>query len=229
MWTGAVLLAVSACLAGCGSSPAPTGTLPPRPPPPSAGSAAPGSGGPSALPSAQASGADVAADETLIQAADSATPATIDALSGLRFTAAGAQAAADVLDAGGSVDAVWAALWIYASAGTDPAPVTNQLANADRSDAALAAATLAAMGQRQGLAALRPVLDEDGQMRNAEPPLSLRGYAVETLAQYVSAADAPDTSESSDDVSAAAAWAAWLDAHSAQLQFDSTNGVWTAP
>ena len=211
----AASLAVS--IAGCGSTTSPTGVPPAQTTPsssvgtPAVRASVPVSTG--AAPSTVAT-PQVVDPQALIETADLADGSTLDNISTLRFTHAGADAANAVLQAGGSADALWAALWVYASAGTDPAPVEPLLTNGDPSVAALAAAILVGIGDAAGLDPLRAMLDADGQMRDAEPPLSLREFALETLARYVTGSDVPDPQSFADDASAATAWQAWLDAKS---------------
>jgi hypothetical protein len=227
-----VAASLALSIVGCGSSTSPTGVPPSQTTPPSS------VGTPSvfesvpvsteAAPSTVAT-PQVVDPQTLIETADLNDDSTLDNISTLRFTQAGADAARAVLQAGASSDALWAALWVYSSAATDPAPVEPLLTNGDPSIVALAAATLVGFGDAAGLDPIRQALDADDFMSGAEPPLTLREFALETLARYVTGSDVPDPQSFADDSSAVTAWQAWLDANRAQLHFDPDQGVWTVP
>jgi hypothetical protein len=123
---------LAVAIVGCGSSTSPSGVPPAQTTPPSS-VATPAvlasvpvstSAAPSTVATPQA-----VDPQALIETADLNDGTTLDNISTLRFTQAGADAARAVLQAGGSPDALWAALWVYASAGTDPAPVPKNVSH----------------------------------------------------------------------------------------------------
>ena len=125
LWVAFVAASLAVAIVGCGSSTAPTAVPPAQTTPPgSVGTPAvlvsvpvPTSPAPSTGATAQAVGGD---PQALIETADLTDGSSLDNIGTLRFTQAGADAARAVLQAGGSSDALWAALWGYASAGTVP-------------------------------------------------------------------------------------------------------------
>ena len=229
---GYVWIVVALIVAACGSSTSPT-SVPPVPTTPRSSVGTPTV--PASVPASSGATPSTVAPppfvdpQALIETVDLNDESTLDNISSLRFTQAGADAARAVLQAGGTPDQLWAALWVYGSAGTDPAPVEPLLTNGDPSVVAMAAATLVGFGDAAGLDPLRQALDADDFMSGAEPPLTLREFALETLARYVTGTGVPDPQSFSDDASAVTAWQAWLDANRAQLHFDSDQGVWTVP
>ena len=108
-----VAFAVPMLIAACAAS---TPTLVPggSPGAPSPGPTQ-GSTGPSA--------ADVDAASSLLSSVRLDGPDSLAALEGVRLTPAGAAAAADLLASGATGDALWAATYVYASSGDDPAPL----------------------------------------------------------------------------------------------------------
>lgn len=166
----------------------------------------------------------------MIEAVDLGDAATIDALDAVRFTAAGEQAARDVLAGAASRDARWAATWLYASSGSDPAPLRSVVLDPDPSIRALAAAGLVALGDRSGLDALVTLIPESTQLAGSHPPLAIGDFAVATSERYVEAADEPASATSEDDSTVARdAWRAWLAKHAGELTFDATTRTWRRP
>ena len=192
-------------------------------------SAEPTASGP-AEQTAMPSDADVTAARQKIESADLGSPKTIDELEGVRFTAAGEQAARDVLASASGRDALWAATWVYASSATEPAPLRPLLENGDASIRTMAAAALVALGDRSGFGALEASLSDADQLRGSHPPISVGGFTLDTLSRYVHAADAPEPPQSGQELAnVQARWADWLQRHGNDLQFDAPSGTWNAP
>jgi hypothetical protein len=197
---------------GAGASPD-TGTSP-------GAGASPGSatGDPTAEPSGadpSAPPADVAAAATVIESADPDRPDSVGALQGIRFTDAGAQAARAAIEAGATGDALWAATWVYASSGDDPAPLEPLQAAEDESIRVMAGAAVAWMGGVDGFDTLVAALGSTGYLRGSEPPLTIAAYADGSLRYLTGAAPGPD------------GWPAWLAANRAGLDYDPEERTWT--
>ena len=171
--------------------------------------------------------ADVAAARQLIEASDLADPQTLNAIEGIRFTPAGEEASRGILASSPSGDILWAATWVYASSGTDAAPLIPLLENGDPSIRAMAAAALLALGERSAFAVLGAALSAGDHLRASKPPRSIGAFVVFTLSRYVQAADAPASPASQAELAAAeASWSAWLQAHASVLEFDALSGTW---
>jgi len=94
----------------------------------------------------------------------------------------------------------------------------------------MAAACLTAVGDPAGFPALQESLAVDGLLMGSHPPLSLRAYALGTLARYVPTKGVPAPPKTDEEVAATArAWSAWLGQHADALHFDAANGTWTLP
>ena len=219
-----IALAVGLLAAACGS---PVSSEPPA--------SAPGStfvspsGAPTlSLSPSSATDPEVVAAKQTIESADLSIGETIDTIGGtLRFTRAGEEAARQTLATSTSSNALWAALWVYASSGTDPEPLRPLLANSDSSLRSMAAAQLVALGDAQGFAVLQQALSDDSSLLGAHPPRSVRAYALGILTNYVATEGAPTEPATEDQLSATASeWTAWLTAHAAGLRFDASSGTW---
>jgi hypothetical protein len=184
---------------------------------------------PSALPGVTAA-TDLANCRALIDAADVSRPETIQAVDACRFTTQGAQAARAVLESGASDGSLWAAIWVYASAGSDPAPLRAAVANDDPSVRAMAAASLVGFGDAAGFDALRASLEDTAWLSGAEPPMRIAEFAIRTLARYVVAADAPTGPAVPEELeSVRSRWIDWLGLHARDLAFDAVQAVWSVP
>ena len=203
-----IAIVVSGALAACAGTPSSPGT---------SGSAAP-------VP------VDATAARAAIEAAKLDDSASLEAVARFRFTKPGADAARQVLAAGGQVDALWAAIWVYASAAADPAPLKPYLTNGEPSLRVMAAAALVASGDRDGFPVLRDSVADDTALVGSDPPATISGFAVSTLFEYVQGAGAPTPPEDAAQLGAAfAAWPPWLDAHLSAMTYDKTSGTWSAP
>jgi hypothetical protein len=181
-------------------------------------------------PSPEGSAAYEAAARQKIEAADLSNDATIAEIGSVRFTAAGEQAARDVLAAGGSDDVVWAAVWVYGSAASDPAPLRPFAVSQDLSIRAMAAAVLISLGDPSGFPALEAPLTDEDQLRGSRPPVSIDVFAVSTVFNDVTAAGMPAPPSSDSDIATVGAGlAAWLQQHAADLRFDPASGSWVLP
>lgn len=165
-----------------------------------------------------------------IGAANLADDTTISAVEECRFTAGGAEAARGVIAAGGNRDQLWAAVWVYSSAATDPAPLVPLLQGADSSVRVMAAAAVARLGERAGLNTLSDALADDGALVGSRPPLPVAQFAVFSLSRIVDGASAPARATGEDDARAVAdAWHDWLEQNASGLAYDQSRGEWVLP
>ena len=175
---------------------------------------------PSIPQATQGSALDATACATLIRAVDLASDDSVFGVDRCRFTAAGAEAASSVLAANASGDARWAALWVYASAGSDPAPLRPYLTSDDPTSRVMAAAAVVAFGDRSGFDALAAAIGVEDQLAGSKPPVSIGAFAAGALASSIDGDEIP-TDE--------AAWPAWLAAHAASLGYDDSAATWRLP
>jgi hypothetical protein len=169
--------------------------------------------------------AAVAAARTAIDATRLADADSVTAVDAIRSTRAAAQAAADALAAGADGDARWAATWVYASSGRDPAPLRALLEDADASIRAMAAAALLALGDRDGAATLAALIPLDDELRGSRPPLALGAFAAGSLDRYI---DGPSIADGAARSDVATAWTTWLAAYGSTMTFDPATGRWIA-
>jgi hypothetical protein len=169
---------------------------------------------------------DVAAARTVIDAANLDDPASLRALDAVRFTDAGAAAAANAIQAGAGGDALWAATLVYGTVGTDPAVLQPLLGNDDPTIRALAGATVLSLGGADAANILADLILEDGNLRGSLPPLAISEFAVSTLDRYIDGPGVPDGAAAQD---LAASWKAWLAANGATMQLDPATGRWSVP
>jgi hypothetical protein len=210
-------IALLALLAGCTTTPQPT----------QQGLTVNPSGQPTDQPTALIAPTDCGAR---IGAANLTDEATINAVDDCRFTAGGAEAARSVLAAGGSRDQLWAAVWVYSSASSDPAPLLPLLQGADSSVRVMAAAAVARLGDRAGLTSLSDALADGGNLAGSRPPLPVAQFAVFSLSRFVDGAGAPAPATGADDETAVAnAWRAWLEQNASGLSYDQSRGEWVLP
>ena len=239
-------------LAACGSAPAetPAGSGTERPsgtpsasagtPSASAGDAAEtpaGSGTerPSGTPSASAGTPSASAGDAAVDAAASVLTAarlsdadSLAALQGLRFTAAGTAAAARLLSSGVTGDTLWAATYVYASSGGDPAPLRPIASTtASPSIRAMAAAGLVGRGELEGFDPLIAALDGSDPMDGAEPAEDIWEFAADVLERYTQTGFGPTLAATeAERATIQAHWKAWLDANRAHLRFDPSSELW---
>lgn len=225
----ALLTMAAVMAAGCGASPtSPTsasGTSPSQavgaatlPAVASTPGSTPVVSAPAAPSLAAADPAAVAAAAKVIETASLSDPATLDAVGAIRFDDGAADAAAAAIRGGATGGTRWAAVWVYASAGTDPAVLRPVLGDADPSLRAMAAAALVAWGDGAGLAVLRELAGSDDGLAGSYPPESVGHFVVGTLVRFVHGPGGTD----------AAAWSAWLASHGTGLVFDAASGTWSA-
>jgi hypothetical protein len=124
-------------------------------------------------------------------------------------------------------------LWVYGSAGTDPDPLRPLLVYDDASIRIMAAAILLSLGDDSAVAVVREALATDTLLTGSEPPISIRQYAVNTLARYVTGSDVPQSpdeiAEEDDGTAAAGDWQEWLSANGDSLVFDQSSATWAVP
>jgi hypothetical protein len=192
--------------------------------------AAPSSGDASPAPEdatmSPVSPAAVASVRAVIDGAKLAHPASIDALATHRFDDGAPEAAAAALSEGVMGDARWAAAWVYASAGTDPAVLRPLLADDDLSVRAVAAAAMTAWGDAAGLTVLASLAASDRPLAGSFPPETISDFAIGTLERFV--AGGPASAADTGPAAAAAAWTGWLTGAGASLAFDQASGTWSA-
>jgi hypothetical protein len=222
-------LLVSVVLA-CETSPSPSG---PSSPPSASGAAtstqAPPDGSGGTGPAAN-EGDAVAAARSMIEAADPADAATLDAVDTVRFTKAGVAAARQVLETSDDPGALWAALWVYGSGASDPAPIRRLADLSDPTIATLAGATLVGFGDVAGFPALARALAQDGWLAGAHPARRMADFAALTLVTEI--APSPSAPFPDDDLAPAVyatGWMAWLDAHADALVYDPASARWHLP
>jgi hypothetical protein len=216
-----LLLVAAALIAACSAAPAATTPGP---------AGVPSSGNAPSSP-AGASPGQVATDEAAgrLRSVSLGDPATLAALEQIRFSPAGADAAATILASGASGDLLWAATWVYASSGSDPGVLGPLLANADPSIRAIAAAGLVGRGDQRGFEPLVALLGESGVLAGSAPPSLLWEFAGDVLERYTGAGLGPTlTASDAERVSAAQAWREWLGSNGPRLAFDTTTHRWSA-
>lgn len=224
--TLALALAAGALLAACGGSVPDAAT----PAPTAGGAAQPASPGPSAAaPTAPsvppADPAAVAAARATIDAARLDDPATLDAVSAVRYDDGAPEAAARVIADGAPGDARWAAVYTYAASGTDPAVLRPVLTDPDPTLRAMAAAALAAWGDPAGLPVLGELAGSSDSLQGSYPPVSIGAFAIGTLAQLAPGAGIDPSTPPEEQ---GPGWTAWLGANAAALAFDQEAGTWSA-
>jgi hypothetical protein len=207
-----VPLAALLVMAACSSAPAPAGSG-------SAQGSQPGS----------ADSATVAAATTILQAANLADAGSLGALEGIRFTDAGTQAAANLLKAGATGDALWAATYVYGSSGADPGPLKPIAIDASATPTvrAMAAAGLLGAGDIAGFDPLVVALGGSDEMDGADPAGTIWEFAGDVLERYTHTGLGPTLAASdAERVTIQATWKTWLDTNKAHLHFDSASHLW---
>ena len=182
--------------------------------------------GPGATSSVPVDPAAVSAARTAIDAANLADEATLEAISAVRVTDAGVEAAAQAIRGDASGDALWAATWIYTGHGVEPDVLAPLLANPDPSIRAMAATTLLAWGRLEAVRVAIDLIPEQGNVRGSEPPLSLSDFARGALDREI---QDPPIGLDAAPADAAAAWTTWIAANEAALRFDPATGLWSVP
>ena len=211
----AILLVV----AGCGGTPNASST--------SSNAAA------SAPTGSQASGAaaDPGTASTILKAARLNDADSRSALEGVRLTPAGTDAAAGLLRDGVTGDALWAATYVYASGGSDPAPLRPIATNTSASPTvrAMAAAGLVGMGDVAGFEPLIAALGGSDAMDGAEPAGAVWEFAADVLERYTRTGFGPTlTAREAERAARQTDWKAWLEANRTRLHFDAATGLWVS-
>ena len=170
---------------------------------------------------------DIAAAGALIDAVHLDDPASVAALGAIEFSDAGAQAARQRIEGDASGDPLWAAVHVYVTGGTDPAPLVPLLTNADPRIRVLAAAGLVSLGRADGFDTLAASITSGELMHASHPPVTVARYAAASLSRYTADALPVDPTDTVEQRTAlAAAWSAWLAANRSQLGFDPDTGTW---
>lgn len=167
---------------------------------------------------------EVVAARQAIDQIDLADPVSLEAVDAIVFTDASVLAAAAALDEGVSGGALWAATYLYASGGSDPAVLEPFLEDPDPTVRAMAAAAVLSWGSASGAAVLVDLIADDRFMAGAHPPRTLSAFALATLARFIAGPDVPDGTESG---AAADLWRSWLEEHGGRLAFH--DGRWSLP
>lgn len=171
----------------------------------------------------------VAAAAAILNAARVADPDSLAALEGIRFSAEGTQAAADLLRAGATGDALWAATYVYGSSGSDPAPLRAVATDASTTATirAMAAAGLLGRGDVAGFEPLITGLTGNDQMDGAEPAGTVWEFAAQVLERYTHQGFGPTlVASDAERTTIQARWKSWLDANRATLRFDAASKLW---
>jgi hypothetical protein len=173
----------------------------------------------------------IGAARDVLESADFADPATLDEIGGrLRFSAAGEWAAREVLAGAPAIHVLWAAIWVYGSAGADPAPLVPHLSHEDPSIRTMAAATVVSLGDAAGFAVLDAALADETRLVGSDPPISIRDLARGTLERWVIATGSPPPADSGEgSADPFSEWSGWLTENAADLRFDPTDGRWRLP
>jgi hypothetical protein len=169
---------------------------------------------------------EVQAAREAIAAATLDDPESVGAVNAVRFSDAGNEAAAQAIGSGATGDELWAAVWVYASSGSDPAVLTSLLDHEDPTIRLMSGAALVSLGDTGGFDALVELIAFDDTVRGSSPPVSVGRFAVSTLERVTQAGIATD--DRTAPAQASAAWAAWLEEHRATLRFDGSTGIWEA-
>ena len=165
-----------------------------------------------------------------IRAADLADDSSIDVVAECRFTLVGLEAAREALAAGGTRDQLWAAVWLYATSGTDPEPLLPMLGAEDASIRVMAAAALLRLGEPGALEVLGAAVTDADTLLGSLPPLTISAYVQTNLGRFVvTGGTLPSPGTQVDPVTSAEAWRAWLDDHADQLRYDAATGEWSLP
>ena len=219
-----IVMATTFFAAACGSAAAPS-----TPPAEASGAAVSQSPDGSMSPRpASIGGPEVVAAASAIDAAKTGDPVSMGTLQSLRFTDTGTQAARQRIEAGATGDALWAATWLYATAGTDPAPLVPLLTNEDSTIRVMAAAALMALGSEDGFDVLVDAISSDDQLRGSEPPTTVARFAARTLDRYTDAGLSGPAGTPAEKAESARRWSAWLEASHSSLRFDAETGMWAS-
>jgi hypothetical protein len=167
--------------------------------------------------------------EALIRAVRLDRPSSIRPLDNLRGTAGGVTAAHRLIREGSTGDALWAAVYVYAGGGDDPAPLRGVLNDTNVGIRLLAAEGLALRGDVTGLAALIELLDDATVVPASSPPRGVWWVASLALARSVSAPHLGPAADADQRSRAAARtrWQEWFDANRSRLQFQATTQEWS--
>ncbi|HUQ43085.1 MAG TPA: hypothetical protein VM451_01550 [Candidatus Limnocylindria bacterium] len=216
-------------LTACSAAPSESPAAPGASTAPVGSSGAIGTGGPGGP-----GGPGIEAATTLLNAATLADPGSLDALEGIRFTQTGTAAAASVITAGASGDALWAATYVYASAAgsaSDPAPLLAVAENAAASPStrAMAGAGLLAAGRSEGFEPLVAALGSPAAMDGSEPRTTTWEFAASVLERYTAAGfPEPANGDEAERTALASQWTAWLATNASHLRFDPATQLWVA-
>lgn len=142
----------------------------------------------------------------------------------------GAQAARQVLAGSPSGDVRWAAVFVYAGSGTDPAPLAKLLNDSELNIRLLAAAGAVLEGDSAGFPVLIDLLTHNDIMWGSEPPRLFREFAATIL--ITATADSsrgPAVDATTSQVAAAQKrWQQWWSASGATLKYNSATRIWSA-
>ena len=177
--------------------------------------------------------APISADVTL-RAAQLDDAGSLDAVSELRFTDEGITAAQNALvEPGLSEGARWAAVFLYANGGTDPAPLLPLLDSGDPTITLMAAVGLIARGRPEGFASvINAIYEPDagtGFLAGSHPPLMRWVFATLSLARYTGRPDLGPPLDAEETMRARSQqqWQLWLSTEMPTLQFHPSAGEWS--
>lgn len=181
-------------------------------------------GGGDGATSADPSPEEIERARAILEAANLDDEASIDGVSGVRFTEAGVRAAADAIGSGATGGQLWAATWVYASSGTDPAVLQPLLTNEDPSIRLMASGALVSLGDLAGFDVLVNLIEVGDRVEASHPPISVQEFAVFTLERYTGVTFGSLGEASAEELGAA--WSGWLEQNHASLRFDDTTVTW---
>jgi hypothetical protein len=183
----------------------------------------------SGAPRASADAATIEAASSVLKAVRLSDADSLAALQGVRLTTAGTEAAAGLLRSGATGDTLWAATYVYASVGDDPALLRSIATSTTASPSirAMAAAGLVGRGDLAGFDPLIAALGGSDAMDGSEPAGAIWEFAADVLERYTHTGFGPTLAASeAERATIQAQWKTWLDANRAHLRFDPSSKLW---
>lgn len=167
--------------------------------------------------------------EDILLHANISDPSFFQIFSTLFDTEEGVAAAEHILSTGAQGDTLWASTSLYASAGSDTAPLHQLLTSDTPTIRVLAGGGLVARGDVSGFDPLVEALTSSGWFYGAQPPLRLWHVATQLLvrATTISELGPPFDADEEQIKEAATRWQQWLEKNCHHLHFDATTGEWS--
>ena len=198
---------------------------------PTGGGGGGGGGGGSGAPEPTTPAMTVEEATEVLEAADLADQVSRFEIDAVSDTQAAVDAAAGVIAEGATGDPLWAAVYVYANGGDDPAVLVPLLSDPDPTIRVMAAAGAVAMGERAGFEPLVAALTDTSTFAGSDPPLQIWQFATGTLARSTGVAEngPPFDANERRRLLAVDRWTAWLEASGDGLTFDPDTGGWSVP